>query len=61
VELLTESLMNNDGVLRGNNVIKFVRDESVLRLPVGDRIGLSEAQFERLAEAFLGEIESKFV
>jgi hypothetical protein len=61
VELLTESLMNNDGVLRGNNVIKFVPDESVLRLRVGDRIGLSDAQFERLAEAFLGEIESKFV
>ncbi len=53
--------MNNDGVLRGNNVIKFVPDESVLRLRGGDRIGLFEAQFERLAEAFLAEIESKFV
>jgi hypothetical protein len=61
VELLTESPMNIDGVLRGNNVIKFVPDESVLRLRVGDRIGLAEAQFERLVEAFLAEIESKFV
>jgi hypothetical protein len=33
----------------------------VLRLRVGDRIGLTEAQSERLAEAFLAEIESKFV
>jgi hypothetical protein len=61
VELLTESPMNIDGVLRGTNVIKFVPDESVLRLRVGDQIGLAEAQFERLVEAFLAEIESKFV
>ncbi len=61
VELLAESLMNNDGVLRGNNVIKFVPDKSVLGLRVGDRISLSTAQFERLADAFLAEIESKFV
>ncbi len=61
VELLTESLMNNDGVLHGNNVIKFVPDESVLGLRVGDRIRLSASQFERLAEAFLAEIDSKFV
>jgi hypothetical protein len=31
VELLTESLINN-GVLRGNNVIKHVPTESVLKL-----------------------------
>jgi hypothetical protein len=53
--------MYNDGVLRGSNVIKYVRDESVLGLRVGDRIRLSEAQFEALAEAFLAEIESRFV
>ncbi len=40
VELLTEPLMNNDGVLRGNNVIKFVPDASVLGLRVGGRIEL---------------------
>ena len=61
VELLTESLMNNDGVLRGNNVVKFVPDESVLKLDIGDRIELSAAEFERLADAFLAEIEAKFI
>jgi hypothetical protein len=61
VELLTESLLNNDGVLQGNNVIKFVPDDSVLKLNVGDRIKLTAAQFDRLAKAFLAEIESKFV
>ncbi|MEA2385073.1 MAG: hypothetical protein QOH72_5044 [Solirubrobacteraceae bacterium] len=61
VELLAESLMNNDGVLRGNNVIKLVPDQSVLKLDIGDRIRLSAAQFEGLAKAFLSEIRSKFV
>jgi hypothetical protein len=61
VELLVESLMNNDGVLRGNNVIKFVPDESVLKLNIGDRIRLSAAQFERLSKAFLAELRAKYV
>lgn len=61
VELLTESLMNNEGVLRGNNVIKFVPDKSVVKLNIGDRIKLTSAQFERLAKAFFAEIESKFL
>ncbi len=32
VELMSDSLMNNDGVLRGNNVIKLVPGHSVLKL-----------------------------
>jgi hypothetical protein len=60
VELLTESVMDNDGVFRGNSVIKFVPETSVLKLNIGDRIRLSAAQFERLAKAFLADIERKF-
>ena len=60
-ELLSDSLMNNDGVLRGNNVIKLTPDQSVLKLNLGDRIRLSEAQFERLSKAFFAELQSKFV
>jgi hypothetical protein len=60
VELLADSLMLNDGMLRANNVIKFVPEESVLKLNIGDRIRLNAAQFERLAKAFLAEIERKF-
>jgi hypothetical protein len=60
VELLTESLMNNDGVLRGNNVVKYVPEESVLELGIGDRIRIGAAEFERLAKAFLADIERKF-
>jgi hypothetical protein len=61
VELISDSLMNNDGVLRGNNVIKLVPDQSVVKLEIGDPIRLSTAQFERLSTAFLAEIEARFV
>jgi hypothetical protein len=60
VELLVDSLMNNDGVLRGNNVIKLTPEDSVLKLNVGDRITLTSDDFERLCEAFLAEVEAKF-
>jgi hypothetical protein len=61
VELMTESLMTNDGVLRGNNVIKLVPEETVLKLEIGDRIRLTAAQFERLSKAFLAQIQAKFL
>ncbi|MEA2431868.1 MAG: hypothetical protein QOI19_2341 [Thermoleophilaceae bacterium] len=61
VELMTESLMNNDGILRGNNVIKLIPDQSVLKLDIGDRISLSAKEFDRLAKAFLADLEAKFV
>jgi hypothetical protein len=60
-ELLVESLMNNGGVLRGNNVIKYSPEESVLRLEPGDPIALSKAQFEELAGACFQELEEKYV
>ena len=61
VELMSDSLMNNDGVLRDNNVIKLIPDQSIVKLNIGDRIRLSAAQFDRLSKAFFAEIESKFL
>jgi hypothetical protein len=61
VELLADSLLNNGGELRGNNVIKYRPEESVLRLELGDPIRISAAEFERLSTAFLADLESKFV
>ena len=61
VELLVDSLINSDGVLRGNNVIKYSADEAVLHLDTGDRIELNAAQFEELADAFLDEIRARLV
>jgi len=61
VELLADSLMNNEGVLRANNVIKYDPDESVVKLQVGDPIKLTESDFERLSSAFFRELERRFV
>jgi hypothetical protein len=61
VELLSESLMSNGGLLKGSTVIKYVPAESVTKLAVGDRIAFTEAEFERLAEAFFAELERRFV
>ena len=61
VELLADSLMNNRGQLRGNTVIKYEPEESVLKLEPGDLIRIDAAQFERLSKAFLAELEAKFV
>jgi hypothetical protein len=61
VELLADSLMNNDGVLRASTVVKLVPADTVLKLDIGDRIRLDAAQFERLAKAFFAEIERRFV
>jgi hypothetical protein len=61
VELLVESLMSNDGIFEGNKVIKYVPEQAVLKLNVGDRIRLSADDFERLAAAFFAELESRFL
>jgi hypothetical protein len=61
VELLSDALLANGGELRGNNVIKYVPDESVLKLEVGERVSLGASGFERLSTAFFAEIESRFV
>lgn len=61
LELLTEALMNNGGVLKPSTVIKLVPDQSVTKIQFGDRIQLTEDQFERLAEACFADLEAKFV
>ena len=61
VELLSDSLMNNDGELRGNNVIKYVPGEAVVKLKIGDQIRLTAEQLERLSAAFFEDLERKFL
>ena len=60
VEMIADSLMNNDGVLRGNNVVKWIPDQSVLKLRIGDTIKLTAADFERLSAAIFTELEHQF-
>jgi hypothetical protein len=61
VEMLADSLMSNEGILRDSNVIKLIPDQSVTKLQIGDPIKLSEEQFERLTAAFFSELERKFL
>jgi hypothetical protein len=61
VEMIADSLINNGGVLKGNNVIKYVAGEAMVKLEIGDRIRLTATDFERLAEAFFAELEAKFL
>ena len=61
VELICESLMSNSGIFRGNNVIKYVPAQSVVKLEVGDRIELTADDFDRLSAAFFGELERRFL
>ena len=61
VAVLAESLVADGGVVRPGGGIKLEPERSVLELVPGDAIALSTADVERLADAFLGEIESRFV
>lgn len=61
VELLSDSLMNHDGVLRGNNAVRYVPEESVVKLQLGDTIRLTADDFARLAAAFFAELERRFL
>ena len=61
VAVLAESLLGDGGVVRPSSGIKVDRERSVLGLAPGDPVALSAADFERLADAFLTELEYRFV
>jgi hypothetical protein len=61
VRILCDSLMNNNGVLRGDKQIKLTPERSVVKLGIGDPIRLTEAEFERLSRAFFAELERRFL
>src|SRR3954471_21703829 len=61
VELLVESLTNNDGVLRVGTVIKYAPEETVLGLSEGDRIERVGTDLERISAAFRDEVGSRFL
>jgi hypothetical protein len=61
VEMICDSLINNNGILRESTVIKLIPDQSVVKLQFGDPIRLTEEQFEDLSTAFFAEMELKFL
>ena len=60
VELLVDSIQGNRGVLRPLNPIRYQPDKAVLGLPLGERVRLTADSFERLAQAFLDELGTRF-
>lgn len=61
VRIICDSLMSNNGIMRGDKQIKLVPERSVLKLNVGDSIRLTEPEFERLSAAFFAELERRFL
>jgi hypothetical protein len=59
VEMIYYSLLNNNGILRDGNVIKYIPGQAVIKLNVGDKICLTAEEFERLYAAFFAELERK--
>jgi hypothetical protein len=61
VRIVCDSLMNNNGIMRGDKQIKLAPERSVLKLNIGDPIELTEEEFERLSVAFFAELERRFL
>ncbi len=60
VRMLSQSIMNNHGVLQADKTITYDPAKSVLKYAIGDQVKLTEEDFVRLSDAFLSEIETKF-
>jgi hypothetical protein len=66
VRMITDSLQGNDAhgpivpLLAANSTIKYKPENTVLGLEIGDPLDLSVAEYEKLAVAFLDELEKKF-
>jgi hypothetical protein len=60
VRVLSESLLESDGVLTVPKSIKLDPERSVLHHAPGDEIALTTDDFQRLAEAYFATIEERF-
>ena len=60
VRLLAVSMLTNGGELVADTQIKLKPETSVLGLAVGDKIALTQAEFERLASAYFAAIRATF-
>jgi len=61
VELIVDSLLDNDGVFRTGGVVKYVPEKSVVKLDAGDKIQLTADDFERLSTAFFDTLAANFI
>jgi hypothetical protein len=60
MRMLSDPIMEHDGVLKENRTIKYKADRAVARIAVGQEITLDAEAFEKLAKAYLAEIGKRF-
>ena len=60
VRMLSDSIMEHDGVLKDNRTIKYKAEKAVAGVAVGQEIALDAPTFERLAKAYLEEMGKRF-
>ena len=60
VRMLSDSIMEHDGVLKENRTIKYKAEKAVAGIAVGQTIALDAERFERLAKAYVAELGKRF-
>lgn len=60
LRMLSNSIVDNGGVLREDRTIRYDPSRSILGFAVGDEIRLTRDEFASLSRAFLDEIERKY-
>ena len=57
--MIVDSLISHNGVMRADKQIKLAPERSVVGIAVGDKIRLSEADFNRLSKARFTELHER--
>lgn len=60
VRMLSDSLMEHDGVLKENKTIKYKAEKAVAGIAVGEKVALDAETFGRLAKAYIAAIGKRF-
>lgn len=60
VRMLSDAIMEHDGVLQENKTIKYKTEKSVVGIAVGQTIALDAERFEKLAKAYIAELGKRF-
>jgi hypothetical protein len=61
VRMMCNSILQNRSVMTADKTIKYNPSKSILKIPGGEKIELTESGFVSLFRAFFAEIETKFM
>ena len=60
VRMLSDAIVENDGVLGENKTIKYKVDKAIAGVEIGEKIVLDAETFGKLAKAYIEEIGKRF-